>query len=324
MIISEEYIIQSYKAKTYHYLQNGKIDPITNLIDCWDQILYVILSNYDVDMLQYFYGDICPVYYELNNYIELRRMPENVERSFDIKPIEADSTSGAIKLIKQYVSNNQAIAMETMYDMIPNYCWYQETKSGTHNNHFSLIVGYDKEYFYIIDSPLVFDKQRDRLYESNKSIHMIKIKYLYKALNVYRNLKSIRLVNIVKNEAIEMKLKRTVTNFKRELIGKNAIETFLEETNKEKKLDYYEIHLIYARHIMLSMVIKKMERNAWCEVLEKLAICIKNWHALKILIGRQNNLQETVFSARQKEQLFRIIISEEELMKEIEKYLFNQ
>ena len=72
------YVIEEFTEKKYHYNEEGEIDEVVNLIDCWDQILYVILFNRDIDIVDFFCGDINPEFYEYEEQFGLRILEENV------------------------------------------------------------------------------------------------------------------------------------------------------------------------------------------------------------------------------------------------------
>lgn len=313
----EKYVIEEFAEKNYHY-KEGEIDEVVNLIDCWDQILYVILSNRDIDIVDYFCGDINPEFYEYGEQFGLRRLEENVNRYFAIDKIEKTEKNSYINEIQECLKKNLPIAMVTMFDMLPNYDWYEEGIIGNHNGHSDMIVGYDESALYVIDSPLVFVRERDKEWERNKSIHLIEKKYVEKALEVYCDLKTIQYIGGFMDEGFNVKLKRMEYNYWNSYdVGRKAIERYIEKIkNVSQEVIYtnlYEIHLVYARHQLLYLYLQKHfgETEKWKDATDAIHQCAEQWYVLKMLIQRQGAIAVSEFVERTVLQLKRIISYED-------------
>lgn len=307
------YVIPEFRERSYHYNKEGGIDEVVNLIDCWDQILYVILVNRNIDIVDFFYGDINPEFYEHGGQFGLRRLEENVNKYFIINKIEQTENSTYINEIEKYLEKNISVSMVTMFDMLPNYDWYNEGIVGKHNGHSNIVVGYDKNALYVIDSPLVFVEDRDRKWDRNKSIHLIDKKYVEKALNVYCDLKTIQYKENFIDENFIDKLKKMEYNYwNGSNIGRKAIEKYIEkieEITQEVYTNLYEIHLVYARHQLLKLYLQKHfgEIKKWKNVIEAIQSCSEQWFALKMLIQRKGTISKEEFVDRIAVQLKRIM-----------------
>ncbi len=313
-----KYVIEEFTEKKYHYNEEGEIDEVVNLIDCWDQILYVILFNRDIDIVDFFCGDINPEFYEYEEQFGLRRLEENVNRYFAINKIEKTKKSSYIDIIQKNLKKGLPVAMITMFDMLPNYDWYEEGIIGNHNGHSNMIVGYDEAALYVIDSPLVFVQERDKEWERNKSIHLIEKKYVEKALEVYCDLKTIQYIGNFIDEGFTEKLKRMEYNYWNGCnVGRKAIERYIEKIKKVSQeviyTNLYEMHLVYARHQLLYLYLQKHfgKIEKWKDVIDSIQQCSEQWFVLKMLIQRQGTIVESEFVERTVLQLKRIMSYED-------------
>ncbi len=325
----EEYVIPEFKYVNHHMLPNGEIDQVSLCIDCWDQILYTILANSHIDPINYFYGNINPEFYEYNGQCGLRRVEEDVNREFEIITVESCLGNNLLDEIRQSVSEDFPVAMITMFDMLPNYDWYQEgIEKGTHNGHSNLIVGYDKDNILVIDSPLVFVKNRDKTTDYNKTLHLIDNRYVLKALSVYSDLKKIKYIGdgnwrTLKKSDFPNKVKNMVHDFYESgTKGRAAIRHYIEVAQKETegklaRLVYYDVHLIYSRHELLKKYIEKYENKdtRWVEALPFLERCIDDWFSLKMLLNRSDYMENYTFRKKERHMLCKILNDEDILMK---------
>lgn len=307
-----KYIINDFLKTEYHYIENDSLDSTSHLLDCWEHALYPMLKNHSIDLVEYFYGNTNPEYYEDDGSIGLRRVEENMNRSFRTYPIYANNAMEYMDALEQIIKNNNPVAMVTMFDMLPNYKFYKNEEKGTNNHHVSLIVGFDKDNLYVIDHPDVFSKERDTFLQFNKSIHLIKKRHVLKAFEQYCRLVSLEFDKDIRNIILENKLTDIINEYyTSEFRGENAIIKCIEKLKQRENVNLviFDIHLIYSRHVFLELMIERDEnRYRYTPKLkELLSICTADWFSLKILIQRKGKAD---FRERQISLLEKILADE--------------
>ena len=168
----------------------------------------------------------------------------------------------------------------------------------------------------MIDHPLVFFKDRDYCLQDNRSIHLVKKEYILKAFQQYCKLNTIEFAEKKDNFTLENLLINIVNEFYvGEFRGKSAIIKCIQklENNCNVNLVVFDIHLIYARHVLLKAMFEREQSKYknYQMIIRKLNTCISNWFSLKILIqrGKDSNL-----ISRQIDQLKKILIDEEQFI----------
>ena len=319
-VLKESYLIKEFAKRNYHYADNGEPDEVVNLIDCWDQILYVVLVNRGIDIVDFFCGDISPEFYGDGERFGLRRIEEDVNQYFKLDKAMADGSEDCIDEIERNIRKDLPIAMTTMFDMLPNYDWYEEEIIGSHNGHSNMIVGYDRDNVYVIDSPLVFVEGRDKRLGTNKSIHLIGKKYVRDALKAYCDLMTVQYAGNFVDKGLPAKLKNIEYNYwNRPATGRKAFEEYIDSVEKAKgreiHIDLYEMHLLYGRHELLRLYIKKhlSENDGLRKIEHPIEKCCEEWFALKMLVQRKGLLEKREFAERIGKQVENVMAYEDKL-----------
>lgn len=287
------------------------LDPIFQALDCFEQRIYLILKSRNISNPLFFCKSIVPIFVKYKNKEALELLRNNLwEEEFSIFKREDIPVykNNYFESIKKIIDQGECVVFSTMFDLVYPYLWYDENSSGNHYDHFSTIVDYDEENYYVIDSPYVFAPTRNQICEFNKSISIIPMKYLHRGFLVYCNLfrlvlqedvlyKQIDLITIIKKNVIDYnhnccyELEEGIIFY-----GKSALIR-LQECIKTSEFEilkqtgfsfYWDIHLILSRHILLRMCLIQekaiFSEDNFNKILIQLNKCISLWNKLKNII----------------------------------------
>lgn len=324
--------------------ENGKMDDFFQLLDCFDEILYLELKKMKKFSPEYFCNDINIVYFDgLNQKADLNLNYISLYEKFFIKEEYEIKNKNFYEVINEKLTQGKNVTFQTMFDLVKPYCWYSENAIGNHKEHMSTIIEKDDIYYYVVDSPYVFEPNRAEFYPQNKSISMIKHEDLLEGFNNYCKLMTISINEDFDKESIDIrKIINSVVNIYNEgritvtekgifYCGKSAIDKITEELNNGnyRKLrqfifdGYWKIHLVYAKHLILKMCIeadKEIDENKKIEIIQNLNISTKKWDELALMTLKYARAEDSVFRSKFLRCMQEISEIEEDLMEKLAKY----
>lgn len=294
------------------YDRNGIMDETFHFLDCFDQAKYLLLRKYTYNVETYFYDDI-NITYEINKERNTHDVfPDNMNINddlFKIDKVKVDNL-GYFDVIKAHVDRDEIVIFETFFDLVYPFTWYDEKARGEHNNHYCIIVDYDDDNYYFIDSPYVLEPKRNKVYSENKVISIISHQKLHKAFEKLCRLfvLNLNINKLNKKHNEQLLIKKIVKNYNSEFIyednkaiiyiGKVAYDR-LKRSMLTKEYEYlhktffenhWHVHLILARHILLkrcfskNAVLKENNNN----VINQLDCVIKLWDMIKLKVLKKH------------------------------------
>lgn len=154
-------------------------------IDCWEQMIYQTLRNYRLDYKLFFCQDINPFFWETETEFDV--YPNILTYNDHIYTWNLCTTdySMASNCIEKIINDGNIVIFSTMFDRLKSYIWYHETGEYTRCSHFSIIIGYDKDYFYYVDSPPMRNKLYFHAHPENNTVGLIPREELIDAFRLY-------------------------------------------------------------------------------------------------------------------------------------------
>jgi len=276
----------------YYIMADGKPDKLITSLNCLEKIYYHALRDYQVDYKYVFCDDINLKFYEngKNIFISQNKLGLNddlFEVSFcELKPLQA------LHFIETAIDKNFTLAVCTMFDMLPFYCWSQEEhKKGHSNTHFCLIVGYDDDHLYMAEDPAMLLPEKVEFLESNPTIMKVCRHLITKAFEKFC---SIMTVKINENRLLYIDRLGDVlkcipkfyhtTNVTGEYCGKSALERIYHHMNNYK--DFYFFNLVCKDFFFLHLSASRRSILHWC-LDERIALHTKARH---ISIALENSI----------------------------------
>lgn len=337
--------------QSYHYDEDGEIDEFCTLLDCAEQILYFALKEYKeeykVDYKKFFCQDI-NLRLEETQKISLHFNKDYGDDNpfFIEKKIEVDQENVFLKL-KEEIDRGSLIVIRTMIDMLPHYEAYKPNIIGTRDGHFFLIVGYDENKFFYVDSPFMLKESCCIKLENNKAIGIVEEDVLAKAFAVLceastLSVQSEHLLDWNMEDRIELILNRIVENYylepqintnnstnRQKYIGRSALERILEYSQSEQPVevlslilkDFYFTHLMLAKRKILRMCLMDEKKYSQCNTTEKLIgyidQSIREWDKFKLVLVKNLHVPNKNLKQIVSDKVNKLITIEDSIVKEI-------
>lgn len=325
-------------SRNYYLNLEGNIDEIYNACSCFEQFEYLNLKIYNINPCFVFCNDISPKYIQKNNYHYVSRNSFPINQEIFISSEINIINNNFFDIIKKTINKGYLIAFSTYFNMLPPYGWYKDIES--HSSHYGIIVDYDKNYYYFIDTPNVLEPNRNIKYPKNKQISLIGHDILHEAFNhlcklviLDINFDKLRKINSTKEILNKIQLNYSnayIQKGKDEVIyyGKSALDKIKESIFSEdfKYLEktffqsHWEAHLILSRHIILKQCIKNEQimRDSiiYIEILNELNRCIQLWDSLKLIVFKNSIKKMTNYSIKINK-IFEKILKQEEAFIEL-------
>ena len=186
----------------YYYNKDGSKDKFAHLLaSCIDAPTYLIAKNMYKnldDFYSIYLNDITICISLKSNGMIHNVWGNNVKsiRIFDFAKYEKKGKDAA-SFIEQLLDNQELVMVSTVYQMLPFSDHYDPhfDINRFKPSHVFLIVSYDYDSYYYVDSETVINKKNFVSYDGNKDIGIIKKDILLSALNVYCEIYTIKLNN---------------------------------------------------------------------------------------------------------------------------------
>lgn len=296
-------MIKKVIERNYYNDEKGEMSLLYKSLVCNEKIEYILLNDYKY-LYNYFCDDINIEFINKNGngFISITNL-EKRETFYNEKIINL-SLENSIEFLEENLRKGQFIAIQTRFDMLPDYYWFYEERGEVYSSgHWFLAVGIDEQYLYYIEDPAVL-KNVKRL-EYNEQIFMLNKKEFYKALEFKRNFK-IYIRKQVDNgykidiiPRIKEMVKRYYSSERKEYtegktyFGQIAYKEIIKYFDKNDMFSdmaaatEWKIHIIGARHYILKKCFNDLfpYRN---DILEQLDDLTMEWTILKGIIMKQS------------------------------------
>lgn len=303
--------MNKYLDRYYHIDKDGNLDFICLSIDCWEQMKYQALRNYNINFIDYNYifCDNINLEFRINNEnYSINKISNYLNKDlYSIKKYKENKNP--LILIKEILDNGDFVALRTMFNTLPPYNWFYETPNIKHSNHFCSIIGYKLDEFYIGESQFLINQEYCKKYSRNKNITILNGKDLLNSLKCHSDIRTIRInsnylnkINklhylleiIIKDFYNDSKFIENKYNYK--YIGKRALYEIKNTIEKNDKnifeIDFFkshfDAHIISSRHKLLYNCLKN--DNEYSNMLDidyilnKILEAAKIWENLKLII----------------------------------------
>lgn len=322
--------------RTFFNRQKDDKDPLYMALDCWEQVIYKALKSYDLNYKYIFVKDIYPIFIEYKNSWSLLLPEIDSKRSiYEEKHVDF-SFCGPCTAIENLINQNRFVVIHTAFDLIPAYNKQEITVSG--RTHYSIIVGYDHYYFYVIDNPFMFNKSKNRTHPGFPNISLIDKIVMNKAFEKKCVLKTIH-INIdsltsIKN--IDLLISKIVNNFYSQKIDRDgnhdlfygrkaflkliqALENSSFECLKNSFLNnHYNAHLLYSCRLILKWCLEediRYQNNIYYfDIIRYLEEGMEKWQVVKMMIAKNNAKLSPDFLDKLKGKIVDILEIEEKLI----------
>lgn len=215
----------------------------------------------------------------------------------------------SIEFLEENLRKGQFVAIQTRFDMLPDYHWFYEEKGEEYSSgHWFLAVGIDERYIYYIEDPVLLKKVNR--FEYNKQIFMLNKKDFHKALEYKRNFKVYVRKPIDNGFRIDImpRIRKMVERYYNSEIyeyaggkayfGQIAYKEIIKYFDKNDKFSdiaaatEWKIHIIGARHYILKQCFNDVfsDRN---DIMEQLKDLTEEWTILKGIIIKQSITDKT-------------------------------
>ncbi|MEF9958766.1 MAG: hypothetical protein RR776_02195 [Niameybacter sp.] len=296
--------MNNYLTKLYNIDAEGNYDEISIHINCWEQIIYNALKNYEIEYEFAFCDQINLYLNKIGTTFEMECISTNIHEDLykvEVVEIEVD----IFETINTLLDSGEILGVATAFNLLPPYIYYDEESIEVHNKHFMTMIGRDEEEYYFVESPLLIAKERNTTYFENPTINVIKKEVLQKAFKVSS---SIRRVFINKKQLSEIDklsdvIGMIIRDYKGEgmlldsskdvYVGRKAFQEFIKIL-KENKLGYTEsnflqshfpAHICYSRRMLLKKCLEKSKNEkhqiSYIKCLGLLDDSINKWSLLK-------------------------------------------
>ncbi|MGD1839217.1 MAG: hypothetical protein ACPKPY_14300 [Nitrososphaeraceae archaeon] len=335
----KEIAMDKYIKRLHYINQFGELDPLCLAIDCWEQILFQALRDYEIDYKFAFCDDINIKYYTREDRCLICKSSLGLNSSlYNIETLSHNAYD-IFNIINKTLDSNKFIAFKTMFDMIPAYTWYKKDSLGNHNTHISTIIGYDENNYYITDSPLVLVKDRCDFHPQNQTIVKINQKIFNDSFSRYCELITIDIneYNITNIYKLDELLYLIVENYYNPTMdndgdidiyyGRNALVKLYNSVSNQKFTylkkhffsNHFELHILYSRRLILKWCLEahscKYIKNIYFEkVIFYLNRSIEEWNTLKLITIKNNYSGVKNYRQLIKKYLKDIIIIEDQLI----------
>lgn len=297
-----------YLDRYYHVNSIGQEDFMCSSLNCWEQFLYFTLRE-KTDKYKFAFCDDINISFlveEKNIGLYSLRMYENL---FSIT--KYDMPSKPNEIINKILQENKIAVVKTYFNLLEPYCWYNGNIEETYIQHNLGIIGQDEDDYFFIDSPLVFRKNKIRLYDQEKNIYKINKEEF---LKVCKKFCQIRKIDIIKDnlkevnklqKIIKIIIKNYYTDIETEAgyMGRKALILLKEILQKKEEgqsdffTNHFEGHMFYSKHLILRWC---MEENKiyYFECIALLERLISSIRKFVVLVAQ--NGDKTLFYYRQK------------------------
>lgn len=280
-------------------------------IDCCEQMEYQSLRNYNTDYYLVFCNDTNITYCEKNSNIDI--IPNDLkinDNLFDFNVI-TESYEEVDYSIQEIIKNNKIVIFQTVFDKLKTYVWYHENGEYTKKNHNAIIIGYDNDYYFYVDSPPTRNKNYFESNLYNSSVGKIKKEELILAMKIhckigYINIFEEKLLEITSVDRILKKIiesylgipnTKQISKYYTVLTGRVALEKLIQslqnrDSSQRFFADPFDSELICSRHKILEICLKNY-KYMFCneylqDVLDVLGELINYWKIVNHLIIKQS------------------------------------
>lgn len=285
--------------KRYFLDENNKPDELCASLNCWEQYLYFALKDYNINCKLVFCEDINICYSILQDTI----MRNNVFPDSNLYDIQRwENPDNPAQVIEKIINDNKIAICIIGFNLLEPYIWFDNNIYKLHTDHNMGIIGFDEQYYYFIDSPLLIIRDWEGVYRENPCIFKIeKQKFLY-VCKFYCEISeiSIREEAIKTIKSLDEVIKAIVNNYyvsdiiDNHYIGKKALEVFKESIinkdsiNSDFFKDQFLCHLIYSRHLILKRCLEEdisySKKHNFKIILDSLDKVTEQWFCFTNLI----------------------------------------
>mgnify|MGYP000865092007 CR=1 FL=1 len=334
--------MSQHLLKVFLEHQGDNPDQLFMALDCWGQAVYKALQSYEIDYKYVFAKDINPIFMEGGNNWSLLLPDEDLNQRavYEVKTVDFKHCDPDI-VIENIINQNQLVVVHTAFDLIPAYDKKEITVLD--RTHYSIIVGYNDHYFYVMDNPFVFNKAENIVHPNFPNISMIAKTGMKEAFKKKCELKTIQ----IKPEALsgvnnlDNLLKRIVATFysakteKNEehvlFYGKQALVKLIKaldnsdsECDKNSFLNnHYNAHLLYSSRLILKWCLEDDRQYHYSphygDVCYNLDSSMGKWQIAKMVIAKNNMKSSSNFLRNLKENILAILETEEKLIESLSK-----
>lgn len=158
-------------SKKYIFDNKENENNLYGYIDCYEKILCCALEEHTENCKKVFCNDI-----NLKICIEqLGFYPNDLKLKDELFQVKRYTPipQQAMRVLENLIDKGTIVAVCTMFDMLPPFEWYQQKdKIGKSNTHFTIVVGYDKNYVYFAEHPDML-KRDAVMWSENPTVGMI-------------------------------------------------------------------------------------------------------------------------------------------------------
>ena len=148
-------MIKKVIERNYYNDEKGEMSLLYKSLVCNEKIEYILLNDYKY-LYNYFCNDINIEFINKNGngFISITNL-EKRETFYNEKIINL-SLENSIEFLEENLRKGQFIAIQTRFDMLPDYYWFYEERGEVYSSgHWFLAVGIDEQYLYYIEDPAV-------------------------------------------------------------------------------------------------------------------------------------------------------------------------
>lgn len=256
-------------------------------INCFEQMEYQALRNYQIDYYLYLLDDINIKI--INEENKEKIVPFKQERYTDIIKFykRTEHYSNSWDIIKQIIDNKNIVIFQTMFDALKTYRWYKKEGPYNRSNHYSLILGYERNFVYYVDSPTTRSLTTFKKSTFNSTVGIIKKEDLLNAFSLHCLVGEFIIEGLEKNKIDINKILLNMKDIYKNgggNIGRNAYLVLISYTQERlyEIIESYECALIKSQYLILKKCIENyyysMNKEKILLILEDI---IKLWDIIK-------------------------------------------
>lgn len=291
-------LMNKYLNRNYYETDDAFYRKKAN-IDCWEQMQYQSLRDYNIDYWLVFCNSINIEIQQAKDQLFIK--PHNLAYNKNLFEYHLVTTNPRLagESINSILSMKKFVIFQTAFDFLKTYSWYRTTEPYTRFSHNAMIIGEDEQYYFYVDSPPMRNIKYFIPYHENASVGCIdkqelqhsfqyhcRIGYIEINENFLNHISDILMIlkgiksTYFDNQENDIKIGRSaLLAFKNTLKNKIALEFLLT--------DSFVFDLIASRHSILKIciekycaLIKNLNYNEYIHILDAL---IFKWRIIEKL-----------------------------------------
>lgn len=285
-LTTNKWLGRSYYESDPSFYTNGII------ISCLDLIRREALREYNVDEYLVFCEDINVIFssqpddiYFTMNHLDYK---SEVCRYYNV----TNNSGEAVNCIQQLLDDGKLVVFQTAMDYLKPNVWYHPNPPYIKTQHWSTLLGYDQQHYFLLEEPRVRSSQHFKAHPSNPSVGLLDKEELHQAFEIYCNVGYMK-VNLEYIPTINQILTEIVQNFycvnnqeHSVYIGRQALEILVDMLNNNLDVSVFDIfglRVLASRYDILKINLLQCnsftkEKDISVELLTKLA---NNWKMIE-------------------------------------------